>query len=360
MRAVPIRAARPPWRSPVDPAAPVPFAGVPTPNGTAPRPERVLAANHYQKWGLAQTGAGHSEATQTARSVLMTTPKITVGHLYPEVMNTSGDRGNISAIVRRCAWRGITAEVRELRIGDPLRATDVDLLVIGDGGESDQALIAADLVIVKGPAIKDAVAHGAAVLAIGGGYELFGRHCQLASGPGLPGLGLFDSWTERAAAERAADRVTTQARADRVIGDLVVRWGDELLVGFENHVGRTYLGPSARPLGFVLAGCGNNGDGGEGILFGSAIGTYLRGPCLPLNPVLADVLIRAAVRSRYGETQLAPLPDDLERTARDRALDRVLTARSARGVRASWAASRGLGQRGGRRHGQVTTRTGLA
>lgn len=285
----------------------------------------------------------------------MTTPKITVGHLYPEVMNTRGDRGNISAVVRRCAWRGITAEVTDLRIGDPLRAEDVDLLVIGDGGECDQALIAADLVIVKGPAIMDAVARGAAALAIGGGYELFGKYCQPARGPGLPGLGLFDSWTVRSGAERSADDPITRARADRVIGDLVVRWGDELLVGFENHAGRTYLGPSARPLGSVLAGRGNNGDGGEGILLGSAVGTYLRGPCLPRNPVLADTLIRAAVMSRYGEADLAPLPDHLERTARDRALDRVLAARPARGERVGWPGSRGLGH-----GGQVRTRTGLA
>jgi lipid II isoglutaminyl synthase (glutamine-hydrolysing) len=289
----------------------------------------------------------------------MTMPKITIGHLYPEVMNTRGDRGNISAIVRRCAWRGITAEVSELRMGDPLRADDVDLLMIGDGGESDQDLVAADLVIVKGPAIKDAVARGAAALAIGGGYELFGRYCQPARGPGLPGLGLFDSWTVRSVAEVEVDGPATQARADRVVGDLVVRWDDELLVGFEDHAGRTYLGPSARPLGSVLAGRGNNGDGGEGVLLGGVIGTYLRGPCLPRNPALADVLIRAAVSSRYGAADLAPLPDNLERTAHDRALDRVLAAQPARRARAGWP-RRELGHGGDRRHGQVKTRTGLA
>ncbi len=289
----------------------------------------------------------------------MATPKITVGHLYPEVMNARGDRGNVSAIVRRCGWRGITAEVRELRIGDPLRAEDVDLLVIGDGGESDQALIAADLVILKGPGIKEAVARGAAVLAIGGGYELFGRYCQPARGTGLPGLGLFDSWTVRSCDEYVTDRSVPQALADRVIGDLVVRWGDELLVGVENHAGRTYLGPSARPLGSVLAGRGNNGDGGEGVLLGSAVGTYLRGPCLPRNPVLADVLIRAAVGSRYGEADLVPLPDDLERAAHDRAVDRVLAARLARRDRPGWPGLRGQRQAKGRRHGQVRTRPGL-
>jgi CobQ-like glutamine amidotransferase family enzyme len=287
----------------------------------------------------------------------MTTPKVTVGHLYPEVMNTCGDRGNISAIVRRCAWRGIRAEVREFRIGDLLRPEDVDLLMIGDGGESDQALIAADLVVLKGPAIKEAAARGAAVLAIGGGYELFGRHCQPARGSGLPGLGLFDTWTVQCEDERAR---VPQARTDRVIGDLVVRWGSELLVGFENHAGRTYLGPSARPLGSVLAGRGNNGDGGEGVLLGSAVGTYMRGPCLPRNPVLADVLIRAAVRSRYGEADLAPLPDDLERTAHDRAVDRVLAARSALRERVGWFRSRRHGHARGRRRGQVSTRAGLA
>ena len=259
------------------------------------------------------------------------TAQITIAHLYPEVMNTYGDRGNIAAIVRRCGWRGITADVQELRIGDPMPSRPADLIVIGNGGESGQALIAGDLVTVKGPAIAEAVARGSAALAVGGGFELFGRFCRRASGSDLPGIGLFDSWTIRPGADLKSElRTIAEARADRAIGDLVVRWGSEILVGFENHGGRTHLGPAARPLGSVLVGHGNNGDGHEGVQLGNAIGTYLRGPCLPRNPALADFLIRAAVTVRHGDVDLLALPDDLERAAHDVAVSRVLAAQPER------------------------------
>lgn len=283
------------------------------------------------------------------RSSAMTTQKLTVHYLYPEVMNTYGDRGNVQAIVRRCGWRNIETEVRESRIGEPLRAGDADLIVIGSGAESGQELIAPDISGVKGPAIREAVAAGAALLAVGGGYELLGHYCQTAEGRELAGVGLFDSWTTRVGASLAPDRTITQARAARAIGELVVRWGSELLVGFENHGGRTHLGRSAQPLGTVLAGHGNNGDGGEGAIYRNAIGTYMRGPCLPRNPVLADFLLRAALSHRYGDVALAPLPDELERAAHDVAAERALRvppARRSRRVRIPVPARRGVHDRG--------------
>lgn len=261
------------------------------------------------------------------------TAQLSVAYLYPEVMNTYGDRGNVSAVVRRCAWRGITARVSELHIGDRLPAGP-DLILIGNGGESGQALIADDLAGVKGPAIREAAARGAAVLAVGGGYELFGRFCQPAKGPELPGVGLFDTWTVRQGTDLKSDqRTITETRADRAIGDLVVRWTGqhaEILVGFENHGGRTYLGPAAKPLGAVMVGHGNSGDGQEGVQLGAAIGTYLRGPCLPRNPALADFLITAALQCRYGEAELQPLPDDLERSAHEVAVHRILAEHAER------------------------------
>jgi lipid II isoglutaminyl synthase (glutamine-hydrolysing) len=284
--------------------------------------------------------------------------KITVAYLYPEVMNTYGDRGNVQTIVRRCAWRGITAQVRELRIGDPMQADDTDLIMIGNGGECGQALISSDLVSMKGQPIKDAVARGAAALAVGGGYELFGQYCRPSEGEDLTGIGLFDAWTVRNGADLVSERRSiTAARADRAIGDLVVQWGSQTLVGFENHGGRTYLGPTAKALGSVVVGHGNNGDGTEGVQLGNAIGTYLRGPCLPRNPVLADFLISAAVACRYGApdaADLLALPDDLEMTAHDVAVERVL---GNHGGHRAWFSRIGLGRlrpgsRPGSRHGR--------
>lgn len=280
----------------------------------------------------------------------MTGRAITVGYLYPEIMSGYGDRGNLAAITRRCGWRGIAADVRELRLGDPVDPGEVDLFVIGNGGEFHQRLIATDLADVKGPGICEAVDDGAALLAVGAGYELLGRFYQPARGVELPGARLFDTWTIQQGADLTSASCTlAEARAGRAIGDLLVQWDAELLVGFENHSARTYLGPTARPLGRVVAGQGNNGDGGEGVRLGNAIGTYLRGPCLPRNPVLTDFLIRAALQRRYGEAELAPLPDQLEHAARDAAVarhqgSRPGRSRSARVIHSARYAPAGAGR----------------
>lgn len=280
----------------------------------------------------------------------MTGRAITVGYLYPEIMSGYGDRGNLAAITRRCGWRGIAADVRELRLGDPVDPGEVDLFVIGNGGEFHQRLIATDLADVKGPGICEAVDDGAALLAVGAGYELLGRFYQPARGVELPGARLFDTWTIQQGADLTSASCTlAEARAGRAIGDLLVQWDAELLVGFENHSARTYLGPTARPLGQVVAGQGNNGDGGEGVRLGNAIGTYLRGPCLPRNPVLTDFLIHAALQRRYGEAELAPLPDQLEHAARDAAVarhqgSRPGRSRSARVIHSARYAPAGAGR----------------
>ena len=261
----------------------------------------------------------------------MTGRSIRVGHLYPEIMSGYGDRGNLAAITRRCGWRGIAVDVRELRLGGRADPGEVDLFVIGNGGEFHQRLIATDLADVKGPAICEAVDEGAALLAVGAGYELLGRFYQPARGVELPGARLFDTWTIQGADLASASCTLAEARAGRAIGDLLVNWDEHLLVGFENHSARTYLGSTAHPLGRVVTGQGNNGDGGEGVRLGNAIGTYLRGPCLPRNPVLADFLIRAALQHRYGEAELAPLPDHLEHAARAAAVARHQGSRPGRG-----------------------------
>jgi CobQ-like glutamine amidotransferase family enzyme len=278
--------------------------------------------------------------------------KITVGCLYPDVMSACGDRGNVATIVRRCGWRNIAVDVTELRLGDKVRPGQLDIIMIG-GGESQQRLVAADLYKVKGAAIRDAVAGGVAALAAGGGYELFGRFCQPEKGAEIRGIELFDAWTIQS---RGTPACQGAEHPDCVAADLVVRWGKRLLVGVEIQSGRTYLGPSARPLGQVVTGRGNNGDGTEGCVRGSAVGTNLRGSCLPANPALADFLIGAALTHRYGSAELTPLVDDLELAARDAAVERARLAAhgrvprrgaAAQGQRRQGRARRGIGIRAG-------------
>jgi len=229
-----------------------------------------------------------------------------VCHLYPGELNIYADRGNIAVLRRRLEWRGHTLAVTEAGIGDPIPA-DHDLYYLGGGQDRDQLVVARDLPATKATALRAAMADGAVLLAVCGGFQLAGHGYTAVDGSRMPGIGLLDA--------------DTVAGPTRLIGDLVIEAELEgerhRVVGFENHAGRTTLGPGSVPLGRVVSGHGNNGaDGGEGAVTGRAIGTYLHGPLLPKNPWLADTVIRWGLEHAGGApATLDPLPDDLEESA---------------------------------------------
>jgi CobQ-like glutamine amidotransferase family enzyme len=230
--------------------------------------------------------------------------KIVVGHLYPDYLNIYADRGNIAVLAQRAAWRGHELEVHTVSVGDEMRPGEYDLLYVGGGQDREQALVAQDLA-AKSAGLLDAVAGGAALLAVCGGYQLLGRSYRDLHGTDLPGIGLFPH--------------ETVAGDTRMIGDVLLECELEpgvrrTLAGFENHAGRTRLDPGAEPLGRVVAGFGNDGESGfEGCRLGRAVGTYLHGPLLPRNPWFADWLLAQALAHRTGDPpELAPLEDELE------------------------------------------------
>ncbi len=228
-------------------------------------------------------------------------PALRICHLYPDLLNLYGDRGNIMVLIQRARWRGLPVTVTEVGLGEPVDPDAADLFFIGGGEDRQQRIAADDLCRVKRNALEDAVEDGAVVLAVCGGYQLAGRYYRPAEGEELPGVGLLDLWTEHPG-----------PGVRRLIGNLViaVEGTDEPLIGFENHGGRTHLGPGARPLGRVLSGFGNNGeDGWEGAVSRRVYGTYLHGPLLPKNPAFADRLIREALDRRSPGVALGPLPD---------------------------------------------------
>jgi CobQ-like glutamine amidotransferase family enzyme len=242
---------------------------------------------------------------------------LTLGHLYPDQLNIYGDRGNIITFTQRCAWRGITLRVVPLDHGDPLDPARYDMLFVGGGQDKEQVEVARDLRTVKGEGLRAAVEDGMPVLAVCGGYQLLAHSYRPAEGPELEGAGIFDAWT-----------VHKGKHVARCIGNVALRWDDRTLVGFENHGGRTYLGPGTQPLGRVLAGHGNNSeDGFEGAVYRNAYGTYLHGSLLPKNPHFADHLLGIALQRKYGaETAarlLMPLDDAVEWTAHDAMLRRL-------------------------------------
>lgn len=244
----------------------------------------------------------------------MTAMALRVAHLYPRLMNIYGDRGNIMCLRRRAELRGIAFELTELDVGDALDAEAHDLIFAGGAQDREQRIVVEDLMSTKAQPLRDAVERDVAVLAVCGAYQLFGKFYREASGAELPGAGVFDLHTEHPG-----------EGARRCIGNIVCEWdapeGRRTIVGFENHGGRTRLGPGARPLARVRSGCGNNGeDGGEGALYRNAIGTYVHGSLLPKNPALADHVIRLALRRRYGDVTLAPIDDRAELRAHAAAL----------------------------------------
>jgi lipid II isoglutaminyl synthase (glutamine-hydrolysing) len=229
------------------------------------------------------------------------TPTLRVCALYPELMNIYADRGNVAVLRARCEWRGLGFELASASLGEGLDPGAHELFYIGGGQDRDQEAVAADMAQTKRDALHVAADRGAVVLAVCGGYQLLG-HSYALGDKDLPGVGLVDLRTVREPGERLIGNCAIEAD----LGD-----GPRTIAGFENHAGRTYLGPDERPLGRVLSGHGNNGrDGFEGVLRGNVIGTYLHGPLLPKNVWLADRLIELAL-----DTRLQPLDDTLEDAA---------------------------------------------
>lgn len=251
--------------------------------------------------------------------------KLTIGYLYGDLMNIYGDTGNIICLTKRCQWRGIEVEVKQISIGDKLKKGDVDLYFFGGGQDQSQIEVSRDLQTTdKRLTIKKDVERGVPLLSICGGYQLLGEYYAPFEGAKLQGVGVFPAYTK--------------ASHQRMIGNIVVRLevigGSKnpnpttynlqptTLVGFENHSGQTFLKEGAKPLGKVVKGFGNNGeDQTEGCIYKNAIGCYMHGSLLPKNPDLADWLIKKALEVKYGkEVELEPINDQLESQAHDKTI----------------------------------------
>ncbi len=235
-------------------------------------------------------------------------------HLYPDALNLYGDGGNIASLSRRCAWRGIPCRVDQVLMGQELDLSDADVVLLGGGADRDQLAVCHELQSQR-EKLAAYVEDGGALLAICGGYQLLGHYYMMGS-ERVEGLHVLD--------------VETTAGSTRLIGNVAIESQvcERPVVGFENHAGRTLLGPGETPLGRALVpGTGNNGeDGGEGVLHKGVIGTYLHGPILPKNPGVTDWLISHALERRGEHVSLAPLDDELETRAHDVAL-RIATHR---------------------------------
>ncbi|GAB3142102.1 glutamine amidotransferase [Micromonospora sonneratiae] len=220
----------------------------------------------------------------------MSTESLHIVCIYPDLLSTYGDRGNALILARRAMQRGVPVEVSEIRSDQPM-PTSADIYLLGGGEDGPQALGAQRLLADGG--LHRAVAQGSVVFAVCAGYQLLGTSF-FAKGTKCAGLELLDLYS---------DRGPTRAVGE-LAGDIDPRLGLPPLSGFENHGGRTHLGPSVSPLARISTGVGNDGVY-EGAWRGKLLGTYAHGPALARNPALADLLLRWAL----GVNQLPPLDD---------------------------------------------------
>ncbi|MCI8418720.1 MAG: glutamine amidotransferase [Lachnospiraceae bacterium] len=228
--------------------------------------------------------------------------KLTIGHLYPDLLNLYGDRGNIQCLSRRLQWRGIEAEVRPFFAGERVDFSRLDLVLLGGGSDREQELVCRQLGEIRQD-FRSYVEDGGVVLAVCGGYQILGDYYRTAKKE-IPGLGILPLYTEW--------------EPGRLVGNIILDSPLSLapVVGFENHGGRTYIGEGT-PFGRVLLGYGNTKtSGNEGMMYRHVIGTYLHGPLLPKNPEICDYLLERALERRFGGVwKLKKLSDKLERWA---------------------------------------------
>lgn len=235
---------------------------------------------------------------------------IKITHLFPDLLNMYGDRGNIEALRHRLIWRGIDVEVREhtMNMGE-LDLTDTDILLIGGGGETEERK-AVSALRQYSEAIKEYIEANKTLIAVCGGFPILGTY-YTDGNTKVEGAGVLDIYTE------PADK--------RFIGDTVIKSDiiDSTIVGFTNHGGRTYINNYA-PLGEVVTGFGNNSeDTGEGVQYKNVFATYLHGPLLPKNAKLCDYILEKTLREKYHDFEgLLPIDDELEDKAHKFILDR--------------------------------------
>ncbi len=232
--------------------------------------------------------------------------KLKIAWLYPDLMSTYGDRGNVIVLQKRCAWRGLAAEIVPVTLETRSSILEsCDIIFMGGAQDRQQKLAGEDFLKRKGPVVKKMVENGTPALFVCAAYQFVGKFYKPYRGDKIPGAGIWDLYTEHPGDQ-----------AKRLIGNTVAEiinpaeLARMVIVGFENHGGRTYLGSSMKPLAKVIRGYGNNGeDGFEGATYKNSIGSYFHGPLLPKNPVIADWLIAKVVGT------LKPLDDSLEQKA---------------------------------------------
>jgi CobQ-like glutamine amidotransferase family enzyme len=253
---------------------------------------------------------------------------LTIGWLYPELMSTYGDRGNIIVLQKIAEINKITITIKRINETSPQNSLEgCDLLFMGGAQDLQQEIVNRDLITKKGKMLSSLIEDGVPGLYICGAYQFLGNYYKDSYGTKIDGLGVFDMYTE------------APENKDRLTGNIVIKPSIDLttsnstsryipyLVGFENHGGRTYLKDPSLAFAKVVTGYGNNGnDKSEGIHYKNSIGTYLHGPILPSNPELAVYLLTEALKRKYASASELTFDDELSKNGKMVMLKRLKTS----------------------------------
>lgn len=239
--------------------------------------------------------------------------KIKIMHLFPDLLNLYGDKGNIECMRKRLNWRGIACDVIPFTTEDRgFDLGDIDIVFLGGGSDREQKIVCRSLLEHK-KELKDFVENDGSLVAVCGGYQLLGKYYKLEDET-IEGLDILNIYTEQG--------------KGRLIGNIVLesdilKKPNNLIVGFENHGGRTYINDH-KPLGRVVYGNGNSDKCGyEGVVYKNVVATYLHGPLFPKNPALCDRVLSNALKKKYPDfKELSPLDDTLEKTANEYIVNR--------------------------------------
>lgn len=243
---------------------------------------------------------------------------LTIGWLYPDLMSTYGDRGNIICIKKRCSWRNIDLRVEPITTETSIKKLEtIDMLFGGGAQDREQEIVMNDLRGKKSTIIRKQIEKSMPALFVCGSPQLMGNYYEPAEGKRIEGLGIFDMISKHPGgnAKRLIGNIVAEIQWKNLIPNTKYEIPDtKYIVGFENHGGRTHLGKNAKPFARVVKGYGNNGeDRTEGAIYKNAIGSYFHGPLLPKNPHIADWIIKTALSQKYQrDIRLTPLDDTLE------------------------------------------------
>jgi lipid II isoglutaminyl synthase (glutamine-hydrolysing) len=256
--------------------------------------------------------------------------ELKIGVLYPALMGTYGDRGNVIAIQQRAQWRGINIEIIPYDLNShPDVIHQVDIITGGGAQDRQQEIVMRDLAGAKTQALKAKLDAGTPGVFTCGSPQLLGRFYEPGEGERIEGMNIIDLESKHPGvhSQRCTGNVVFEITAKRLAADLTAMLGGKkpIVVGFENHGGRTFLGPNAEALGTVIKGFGNNAqDKTEGAFYCNAIATYSHGPLIPKNPFIADWMIKTALQNKYQtHIDLTPLDDSLADRARAAMLKRL-------------------------------------